>query len=98
MATDGHRFFGDPQMPQVDADSREREADGAAGTIRRIAHRHRGIASALIAHCVQDARERGARPAVIGADPTDTPMRMYAAMGFRPLFMKLNYVRRLTAE
>jgi GNAT superfamily N-acetyltransferase len=46
--------------------------------------RHRGIASALIAHCVRDARERGAGPVLIGALPNDTPMRMYAAMGFRP--------------
>jgi GNAT superfamily N-acetyltransferase len=49
------------------------------------AYRHRGIATALIAHCVADARARGARQIVITADPTDTPMRMYAAMGFRPL-------------
>jgi GNAT superfamily N-acetyltransferase len=47
-------------------------------------HRHRGIATALIVHCVGDARERGAGPVLIGALPNDTPMRMYAAMGFRP--------------
>jgi GNAT superfamily N-acetyltransferase len=46
--------------------------------------RHRGIATALIVHCVRDARERGAGPVLIGALPNDTPMRMYAAMGFRP--------------
>ena len=46
--------------------------------------RHRGIASALIVHCVRDVRERGAGPVLIGALPNDTPMRMYAAMGFRP--------------
>ena len=46
--------------------------------------RHRGIASALITYCVRDARERGAEPVLIGALPNDTPMRMYAAMGFRP--------------
>jgi GNAT superfamily N-acetyltransferase len=46
--------------------------------------RHRGIASAMIIHCVRDARERGAGPVLIGALPNDTPMRMYAAMGFRP--------------
>jgi GNAT superfamily N-acetyltransferase len=46
--------------------------------------RHRGIASALIVHCVSDARERGAGPVLIGALPNDTPMRMYAEMGFRP--------------
>lgn len=46
--------------------------------------RHRGIASALIVHCIRDVRERGAGPVLIGALPNDTPMRMYAAMGFRP--------------
>ena len=46
--------------------------------------RHRGIATVLIVHCVGDARERGAGPVLIGALPNDTPMRMYAAMGFRP--------------
>jgi GNAT superfamily N-acetyltransferase len=46
--------------------------------------RHRGIATALIVHCVRDARERGAGSVLIGALPNDTPMRMYAAMGFRP--------------
>ena len=46
--------------------------------------RHRGIATALIVHGVGDARERGAGPVLIGALPDDTPMRMYAAMGFRP--------------
>ena len=56
--------------------------------------RHRGIATALIAHCVADARERGAGPVVIGADPTDTPKRMYAALGFRPFLVRRNYIRR----
>jgi GNAT superfamily N-acetyltransferase len=46
--------------------------------------RHRGIASSLIVHCVGDARERGAGPVLIGALPNDTPMRMYAEMGFLP--------------
>ncbi len=46
--------------------------------------RHRGIGTALIAHCVHDARARGAGPILIGALPNDTPKRMYAAMGFRP--------------
>lgn len=57
-------------------------------------YRHRGIATALIARCVADARERGAGPVVIGADPTDTPMHMYAALGFRPVFVTTNYVRQ----
>jgi GNAT superfamily N-acetyltransferase len=46
--------------------------------------RHRGIATALIVHCVRDARERGAGPVLIGALPNDTPMHMYVGMGFRP--------------
>jgi GNAT superfamily N-acetyltransferase len=46
--------------------------------------RHRGVATALIAHCVGDARARGAGPVLIGALLNDTPMHMYAAMGFRP--------------
>ncbi len=61
------------------------------------AYRHRGIATALIAHCVADARARGAREVVITADPTDTPMVLYAAMGFRPLMTGQSYMRRLEA-
>ncbi len=57
-------------------------------------YRHRGIATALIAHCVADARARGAGPVIIGADPTDTPMRMYDALGFRPLMMTAQHFRR----
>jgi GNAT superfamily N-acetyltransferase len=58
--------------------------------------RHRGTASALIAHCVRDARERGAGPIVIGALPNDTPMNMYAAMGFRP-FCVTHRARKMVA-
>jgi GNAT superfamily N-acetyltransferase len=46
--------------------------------------RHRGIATALIVHCIGDARARGAGPVLIGALLNDTPMHMYVAMGFRP--------------
>ena len=46
--------------------------------------RHRGIATALIVHCVRDARARGAGPVLIGALLNDTPMHMYEGMGFRP--------------
>ncbi len=58
-------------------------------------YRHRGIATALIAHGVADARARGAGQVIISADPTDTPMRMYAALGFRPILVVRHYVRRL---
>jgi len=54
-------------------------------------HRHRGIATALIHHCVADARARGARAVVICSDPSDTPKRMYAAMGWRPIAVCRQY-------
>ncbi len=53
--------------------------------------RHRGIATALIAHAVADARARGARAVNIGADPQETPMHMYAALGFRPIATRRGY-------
>ena len=55
--------------------------------------RHRGVATALIRHAVADARRRGAGPVLIGADPADTPKRMYAALGFRPVLVYRSYLR-----
>ena len=57
------------------------------------AYRHRGLATALIARAVADARERGAGPVIITADPDDTPKRMYDALGFRPLFLHREYLK-----
>jgi len=57
--------------------------------------RHRGVATALIAHCTADARARGAGPVVITADTDDTPKQMYAALGFRPFCVSRSYVRQL---
>ena len=59
------------------------------------AYRHRGVATALIAHCVEDARAHGAGPVVIVSDPTDTPKHMYAALGFRPVALKRGWLKRL---
>lgn len=56
-------------------------------------YRHRGLATALIHHCVADAREHGAGPVVIVADASDTPKQMYAAMGFRPVAIKRTYLK-----
>ncbi len=56
--------------------------------------RHRGLATALIHHCVSEARKEGAGPVVIGADPKDTPKRMYAALGFHPVAVKREYLKR----
>lgn len=47
--------------------------------------RGRGVARALLLHGIADARRRGAGPVAIVADPTDTPKRLYAALGFRPV-------------
>ncbi len=55
--------------------------------------RHRGIATALIAHCVDDARARGAGPVIIGSAPDDTPKHMYAALGFRPFAVQRAYLK-----
>jgi GNAT superfamily N-acetyltransferase len=53
--------------------------------------RHRGLATALVHHCVAEARTEGASPVVIVADATDTPKQMYAAMGFRPVAVVSTY-------
>ena len=58
-------------------------------------HRRQGVATALIAHAVADARARGAGPVLIGADPTDTPKAMYAAMGFAPVCAIRSCTKRL---
>lgn len=57
--------------------------------------RHRGIATALIHHCVADARARGAGPVVICADPTDTPKNMYAALGWRPVALTRQFALKV---
>ncbi len=53
--------------------------------------RHRGLATALIHHCVAEARKEGAGPVIIVADPSDTPKHMYAALGFRPVATMRDY-------
>lgn len=59
------------------------------------AQRRRGIATALIAHSVADARERGAGPVLIGASATGdgVPRRMYAALGFEPICVMHEFLR-----
>ena len=59
----------------------------------RREYRHRGIATALIAHCVADARERGAGPVAISARVDDTPKHMYAALGFHPTGISRAYIK-----
>ena len=57
--------------------------------------RHRGVATALIHHCVADARSKGAGPVVIVCDPANTPKQMYAAMGWQPAAIARQYLRHL---
>jgi GNAT superfamily N-acetyltransferase len=57
--------------------------------------RHRGIATALIAHAVADTRARGAGSVVIGAEADDTPKHMYAALGFRPLCITRGWLKKM---
>ena len=60
-------------------------------------YRRRGLATALIRRCVDDARERGAGPVLITSNIGDSPKHMYAAMGFRPLYVARTWTRRLQA-
>jgi GNAT superfamily N-acetyltransferase len=57
--------------------------------------RRRGIATALVARAVEDARERGAGPVLIGARADDTPKELYARLGFRPLCITRSYLETL---
>ena len=50
--------------------------------------RGRGVALALIRAAVGRARARGAGPVVIGSELDDWPKRLYAVLGFRPLFVE----------
>jgi GNAT superfamily N-acetyltransferase len=55
--------------------------------------RHRGVATALIRCCVEDARARGAKEVTISAAVDDTPKHMYAEMGFRPVCVLRSWLR-----
>jgi GNAT superfamily N-acetyltransferase len=57
-------------------------------------YRHHGLGTALAAHCVADARERGAGPVMITSNYDDTPKHMYAVMGFRPLYVMRTWTKR----
>jgi len=54
--------------------------------------RGQGLARALIHHCAADARDRGAGPLLIGADPDDTPRKAYATMGFEPVCLTSSWL------
>lgn len=56
--------------------------------------RFRGLARALLHHCVADARHHGAGSVILICNPNDTPKNMYAEMGFHPIAMKRWYFKR----
>ena len=58
-------------------------------------YRHRGLATALIHHAVDDCRRFDVDGIAIIADLTDTPKTMYAAMGFRPIAVMRKYTRHV---
>ena len=57
--------------------------------------RKRGLASAIIKHCIDYVRERGAGPVFIGAHVNDTPKDLYHRLGFEPLFLTRTYFKEL---
>ncbi len=56
--------------------------------------RGRGVATALMHACVNDARACGAGPIVLTCNPLDWPRTWYARLGFRPVALRRAYVGR----
>jgi GNAT superfamily N-acetyltransferase len=56
------------------------------------AYRKQGIATKLIHHTVEYARERGMGPMLIGTHVTEAPKNMYAALGFVPRCLIREYL------
>jgi ribosomal protein S18 acetylase RimI-like enzyme len=61
------------------------------------AYRRRGIGRALIHHCVESARARGAGAMVIAVDTTNTAKHMYVALGWRPIALCRQYSKKIGA-
>ena len=59
------------------------------------AARGRGVATGLVHHGIAECRRHGAKAVAIVADADDTPKAAYARMGFAPVAVKREYVRRL---
>ncbi len=64
----------------------------------RPEYRLRGIATALVARCDRAAREQAAAVTFLPALAEDTPKRMYASMGFRPIAVVRSYSKRLRED
>ncbi|MEM7016405.1 MAG: GNAT family N-acetyltransferase [Pseudomonadota bacterium] len=59
-------------------------------------YRGRGIASAIIAHCVQFCRNRGAGPILIGSHANEPPKYLYHRLGFQPTFLTHSFIKQLS--
>lgn len=57
------------------------------------AARRCGVATALLGHCAEDARRRGAGTCFLAARADDTPKEMYARMGFRAVGVTRNLLK-----
>lgn len=56
--------------------------------------RKRGIATAIIAQAVTHVRKQGAQQILIGALTTEPPKHLYAALGFSPVCLTREYLKR----
>lgn len=57
------------------------------------AERRRGVASAMIAHCVEELRAQGSSTAFLTARVSGDPKRLYARLGFVPVMLARRWVR-----
>ncbi len=55
--------------------------------------RKRGVASALVGHCVEHLRGEGCATAFLTALASDTPKRLYARLGFAPAMLARRWVK-----
>lgn len=55
-------------------------------------HRGRGIASAIIRHCVDVLRQEGCEAVFLGAHITERPKYLYNRLGFKPLMLTREFV------
>lgn len=57
--------------------------------------RRRGVASALIAHCVDYCRRRGSNQVLIGSHASEPPKHLYRRLGFEPVCLTRDYIKQL---
>jgi GNAT superfamily N-acetyltransferase len=64
----------------------------------RVAHRERGLGSAVVSAAVAHAGGWGADLIVVGADADDWPQLMYAGLGFEAVGRQVTLTRRISAH